>query len=331
MSFQVIRSTLLILFLQKCRNLEVTVDLVQRATWLEDIYRLPPTTSSDDESEEETSGITNRVRSPITRWYGPVRHHGSASHAIDLSTPSDSESENVLVLNGLKSNQISTKPIQAEVGDHREQRTFARILTSDSIVIDTIDIKDSVPASSSVSVHSRVPLEDAPEQATLSRVRRWSWTLLEETQDRKRAVSKAIYELSSTDKDTIRHRLQRVDRASVVREILACVDMLSRGATRMSGILPQDLAKIVTFTRLFICWWLCGNYCQKEPSKLDLIELRESLERGSRDPSVFCNYVDTVLQTTFSHKALRCPAKPSQAEIIEISDDDELPARSNTA
>ena len=104
--------------------------------------------------------------------------------------------------------------------------------------------------------------------------------------------------------------------------------MLSRGEKRIPGILPQDLPKIVRLTRLFLCWWLCGDFLHKDASREELDELTECLRKRSPDPATFCDYFDTVLGTTFSFEALSKPTQPSQAEIIEISDDDEPPAPS---
>ena len=205
-------------------------------------------------------------------------------------------------------------------------------MASDPLIVDTIETPGpAAAATTSTTVRSRPPLGDAPEHASIATVSRWSWSQLENTQDRKRVVSKAINDLSSTEREMIRQRLQKVGRANMIREIPACVDMLLRGEQRMPGILPKDLPKIVTFTNLFLCWWLCGNYFEKEPSELDLEELADCLRHHSPDPATFCDYVGTIFSTTFSHAALSRPTQPSQAEIIEISDDDEpfsqLPTR----
>ena len=96
----------------------------------------------------------------------------------------------------------------------------------------------------------------------------------------------------------------------------------------MPGVLPQVLPKIARFTKLFLCWWLCANFLHKDPSREELDELTDCLRKRSQDPATFCDYVDTVLNTTFSVEALSRPTQPSQAEIIEISDDDELPTPS---
>jgi hypothetical protein len=197
---------------------------------------------------------------------------------------------------------------------------------SDPVIADTIESPDPpVAATVFTPVRSRVPLGDAPEHASIATVSRWSWAQLTNTHDRKRIVSKAIYDLSSTDREMIRQRLHNIGRANMTREVPACVDMLIREDTRMPGILPQDLPKIVTFTKLFLCWWLCGNYFAEAPSKWHLEELSGCLGQNSPDPSTFCDYVDTVLDTTFSRTALSNPMQPSQAEVIEISDSDDEP------
>jgi hypothetical protein len=99
--------------------------------------------------------------------------------------------------------------------------------------------------------------------------------------------------------------------------------MLLRGDKRLPGILPQDMPKIVTFTKVFLCWWLCGNYLVEDPSEERLEELAGCLRQELPDPSTFCDYVNTVLSTTFSLEPLSKPMQLSHAEVIEISDDDE--------
>jgi hypothetical protein len=202
------------------------------------------------------------------------------------------------------------------------------LLKSASAVSRSVEGMNGAQAAPSIStVRSQVPFGDAPEHASIATVNRWSWSELEGTQDRKRVVSKAIYALSSTDRESIRQRLGKIGRANMIRELPACVNMLLRGENKIPGILPQDSPKIVIFTKLFLCWWFCGDYIAQEPSKQHLEELADSLREGSPDPATFCDYAATVLGTTFSRTAVNNPTQPSQAEIIEISDDDEPPPR----
>jgi hypothetical protein len=99
----------------------------------------------------------------------------------------------------------------------------------------------------------------------------------------------------------------------------------------MPGVLPRDLSKIITCTKLFLSWWLADNYFQKEATEWRLTELSECLEEGSEDPQIFYDWVRYVLANTFSPKALSTPFAPSQAEIIAISDDEvEAPRRKST-
>ncbi|KAF1362044.1 hypothetical protein EJ07DRAFT_108179 [Lizonia empirigonia] len=291
----------------KCRNLEVTVELLERANWFVSIYELSPVADSDDDEEQEEEEenevplASNRAGLSAVQSCSYSQQH-SPSQVIDLGTPSDSSGSE----------------------DDHGQKTQAFSSASISTVVDTIEDPD--PASAEISpttAHPQVPLGDAPEHASISTVRRWSWSQLQDTQDRKRVVSKAIHEMSPTDRETLRQRLQKVGRAAMAREIPGCIYMFLRGDQNMPGILPQDLAKIVTFTRLFLCWWLCGNYFEEIPLKSRLEELVDCLQQQSPDPGTFCDYVDTVLSTTFSPTALKDPMQPSQAEIIEISDDDE--------
>jgi hypothetical protein len=73
---------------------------------------------------------------------------------------------------------------------------------------------------------------------------------------------------------------------------------------------------------------LCGNYFHEAASREELDELAECLRKRSPDPATFCDYVDALLSTTFNVEVLSKPTQPSQAEIVEISDDDEPPAPS---
>ncbi|KAF1933554.1 uncharacterized protein M421DRAFT_37469, partial [Didymella exigua CBS 183.55] len=311
--------------IMKCRNLEVTVDMLERATWLEGIYKLPPDTNSDEDSQEETTKGTDQPRLSVLQTFDRTRRPNLPSEVIDLGTPSasecsESESEPPGNIPATPSTILSPKKPRVVIE--------SRPLSSDPVVFDTIEppAPAVVAASNPRIARFRAPLGDAPEHASIASVSCWRWAQLEETQDRKRAVSRAIYEMTSTDREVMRQRLQKVGRKHVIREIPACIDMLARGDKRLPGILPQDLPKIVIFTRLFLCWWLCGDFLHRDASVEELEELTNNLRQRSPDPSTFCGYIDTVLSTTFSPKALSEPAQPSQAEIIEISDDNEPPA-----
>lgn len=301
------------------------MELLERAAWFKGIYKLDPVASSDDESQGNDVHELNHTEPSALQTSDQTQRSHLLSQIIDLGTPSASECSDD---EGVPLSDIPTTPLQIEHPSRPGRVIESRPLSSDPVVLDTIETPaPAVIAPTPGVARSRAPLGDAPEHASIASVSGWSWAQLEETQDRKRAVSRAIYETSSTDREIMRQRLQKVGRANMIREIPACVDMLSRGDQRVPGILPQDLPKILNFTKLFLCWWLCGNYLQKEPSEVELEELADCLRQRSPDPSTFCDYVDTVLGTTFSLEALNKPTQPSQAEIIEISDDDEPPAQ----
>ncbi|KAJ8108758.1 hypothetical protein OPT61_g7949 [Boeremia exigua] len=318
-----------------CKHLEVTVDLMERAVWLEGIYKLPPDTGSDDEAQDEDFVLAHRDDPPLTQPSSRSQYRNPPVQVIDLdalSDLSDSGDENVSI------GGILTTPAQAINSNEAARSTQAHLSTPRAVVVNSIETPVTCSAvTASPAGRSQGPLDDAPENASISTVSRWNWEHLKETQDRKRVVSKAIYELSSADREMIRQKLHGVGRANMVREIHASVDMLLRGDRKLPGVLPKDTSKIITFANLFLCWWLCDNYFQKEPSQSDLAELASCLRQGSSDPATFCVYVDVVLSTTFSHAALNRATQPSQAEIIEISDDEQPPSqlperqKSNTA
>jgi hypothetical protein len=149
--------------------------------------------------------------------------------------------------------------------------------------------------------------------------------------DRKRIIMKAVYEMSNTDRELLRTRITTVRKNNLLMEISQCVAMLLRGDSKMRGVLPQDLDKIVKFTKLFLSWWLADNYLHKKVEKLQLEELARCLEEKSEDPDIFYNWVNHILTNTFSKEALAKPHAPSQAEIIVISDsDDDAPKPKST-
>ncbi|KAJ4353132.1 hypothetical protein N0V95_003604 [Ascochyta clinopodiicola] len=292
----------------KCRNLEVTVELLERANWLASIYEASP---------DAVSGVSNGPLLSATQHLGRLQEQNSPYEVIDLGTPSDSDPET----DHEELKDMSVMPAQGN--DKREPGVQTHFPAPDLKSADNTEtLGPLVAAAVLTTVRSGTPLGDAPENASFATVNCWSWSQLRDTQDRKRIVSKAICDLSSAKREMIRQRLHNVGRAIMIREIPACIDMLLRSDARMPGILPQDLPKIVTFTRLFLCWWLCGDYFLEEPSKLRLEELARCLQ-DSEDPATFCDYVETIFSTTFSYAALSNPMQPSQAEIIEISDDDE--------
>lgn len=294
------------------------MELLERASWLESIYKLLPDPSSDD--EPQGGGVQKNQLQPS----GPqtLRHlqRPTFCQIVDLSTLSSSYSSND------EDAPRSDIPLSIEPQSASRGATKLRDLSSDPDEIDTIEepILVAVEPTPKV-VRPRPPLGDAPEHASIVSISHWDWSQIEETQDRKRAVSRAIFEIKTADREAIRQRLLKVGRTNMVWEISACIGMLSREDKRMPGVLPQDLPKIMRFTKLFLCWWLCANFLDKDPSREELDELTDCLRERSPDPATFCDYVDTVLNTTFSIEALSRPTQPSQAEIIEISDDDELP------
>lgn len=301
--------------------------MLERAQWLEEVYKLSPDSSSDNDSQydHEARGddaqSIHQSRVPASQMLDNMQRSNAFTQVIDvvdLGTPSASEcSEGESERLG----NISATPLSVASLSKPGIINDSWTLFSDPLVVDTVEA--SAPA---VVAQSRASLGDTPEHASIASISRWTWRQLEETQDRKRAVSRAVFEMNSTDREVMRQRLQKVGRANMIREIPACIDMFARGDKRMPGVLPQDLHKIIVLTRLFLCWWTCSNRLQQRATNKELEELASCLRQRSPDPAVFCDYVDTILSTTFSLSALNQPTQPSQAEIIEISDDDDPPA-----
>ena len=317
---------------RQCGVLEVTIDSMLLAEWLLSIYELDPV----DDSEEEGEQVHNRSPSiergsprPVSRPALPAPRTPPPPEIIDLGSPSDSSDSSREQPDA--TNMDSSPPHQA----HSEERGSSspdRFHTPDSVIADTVEpppekpFQAPHPTTLGLRVRPQQQYGDEPHKASIASARRWRWADLIAEQDRKRVVTKALAEMGSDDRETIRLRLRTVGKADMIREIPACLRMLARKETKLQGVLARDMPKIVTFTRLFLCWWLCDNYFRVEPAKWHLEELGQCLEDGSPDPSTFCDYLNTIMTTTFSAEALRHPEQPSQSEIIDISSDDDEPA-----
>lgn len=260
---------------------------MELAGWLRDVYKLSPVASNDEAEELHSQEI------------------------IDLGSPSASS---------------GMGDVTGDVSDARR-----RWPTPDSVIAESVetDIAESVePVIAThpelVPAPTRINHGEEPEHASIGAVRRWLWTDLMEHLDRKRVVSKAISELRADDRELIRNRVWLVGKMASIREIAACVEMLRTGESKLLGVLPRDMPKILIFTNLFLSWWFCRNYFKgPKASKQDLKELKSCIEDGSAETNTFYDYVHTVMGTTFSEDALQHPERPSQAEVIEISDDDD--------
>lgn len=314
----------------QCRNLEVTVNSLELSEWLLSIYRLDPVDDSDDSGDDEiphSSPININGENASAR--GPVRTIPPRSQqrfeVIDLGSPPESsqgDTEDMLV--------DSSPPELPTVHHHTSSPDVDH--TPGSTVAETIELRAHVhPQNPQITTadtkRSRGHLGDEPQHASTASARWWKWSDLTSTRDRKRIITKALHEMSFSERETIRTRLGTVGKAEMIREIIACVRMLARNEKNMPGILPRDLPKIVILTRLFLSWWLCDRYLRIEPTELHLQDLEQRLQDGLPDLGTFWDYLNTVMTTTFSLTALQNPERPSQAEIIEISDDDEPPPR----
>lgn len=172
---------------------------------------------------------------------------------------------------------------------------------------------------------SSVHPSDRPEDASITTILKWNWPDLTTKKDRKRIILKILSEMVPADLENVRARVYIVRKPNLLLEIPACVDMLVRRDGRIPGYLPRDIEKIVAFTKLWLSWWLADDYfnSRKDVDKERLEECSRCLNVGSRDPGIFLDWLGYVLRSTFSDEALQSPGKPSQAEIIVISDDED--------
>ncbi|KAF2715156.1 hypothetical protein K504DRAFT_335143, partial [Pleomassaria siparia CBS 279.74] len=277
-----------------CRNMELTVEFLEYELWRLNIFE-----PNADESPNQDL------------------------HIIDLGSGSESNSDIELEDAELSQHILST---QAHVPGNSHGQTQGttssqkvsqsqRHHSSQSLA----GSRKAQPAAGDVLLHNR----DSPELSSIATVAKWGWPQLVQKHDRKRIVMKIIYEMTSSDREILRTRIMTVRKQNLLMEIPLCVAMLLRGENKIQGVLPRDLVKIVNFTKLFLSWWLCGNYFQEEAEQWQVEELAQCLDDRDTDESEFYYWVHHILENTFSKEALAKPSAPSQAEIIVIDSSDD--------
>jgi hypothetical protein len=313
---------------RQCSNLEVTIDSMELTGWLLDIYKLDPVETSEEETELDNQG----TGIPSGESLRSTHRSKLPTQIIDLGTPSESsgdDEENASSFDNMFKTATTTNTIGARPVSLRRSATpdsvIDKTVESDSVILETVEQLEPVAPDQTLPMRTPITHGDEPQNASITTVRRWRWADLLEHLDRKRVVSKAILEMGMDDREVIRNRIEQVGKTNLIKETKACVDMQWKGESRIQGVLPRDLPKIMTFTNLFLSWWFCQNHFTQSStvSSRGLEELKQYLEDGTAEISTFYDYVFTVMRTTFSPQAMQFPERPSQAEIIEISDDDD--------
>lgn len=332
-----------------CGNLEQTINNLERAKYLLDIYKNPP--RSDSGQEELHS------RSPTLQPIPP--EHDNGQEELHIRTPSTqripSESDNMQEELHCRSPSVESEsaspprrlsnhdlPVITSPACELPVPTPARRLRSTAIqrhsspnpgivetILGSLTMPTPMPRVETAPMlavpQSQVQFDDMPQLASMVTIRRWKWADLVDTKDRKRVVSKAVYEMTPEARETIRARLNDVDKQHLLRDIHACIVMLCCGEASIPGVDNGDLPKIKALTRLFLCWWLCNNYVLREPSREELHGLLEDILEDDSDLGIFYDYLRTIMMTTFSAEALQHPNRPSQYETIDISSDEYEP------
>ncbi|KAF2254111.1 hypothetical protein BU26DRAFT_236036 [Trematosphaeria pertusa] len=303
-----------------CAGLETTVDLLEQAKWLVSIYELAP--DADDRSNGGEGPSQKYVNEGESANFRPSR----TTEVIDLGSDSETpeqqeqqEEEDKMFID------IEATTADTMAGpDGSGSAIIGDVNTPEPLVIASVEPDNNVfSRQEDTPTKRQVAHGDNPEIASINTVAHWHWNSLIDKVDRKRIVMKVMHELAATDREMIRTRVKSVKKQNLLMEIPACIDMLLKKEKKMQGVLPRDLPKILTFTKLFLSWWLADNYFTKEATEFRLEELTEALDAGCPDPEIFYDWVCHILDNTFSKEALKSPHAPSQAEIIVISDDED--------
>jgi hypothetical protein len=291
---------------------------MELAAWLHGIYKLGPVDDSDEELEVDDEGAAVSPDGQRPSQDVPAHQDQPSTEIIDLGSPSESSQVEDANASPFDNNDGTITDLVEDQFDVQ-----ARSPTRDSVIADSVEPIIYAQPDEGFSIRTPINHGDEPENASIATVRRWKWGDLVEHLDRKRVVSKALNEMKSDDRESIRSRIKLIGKTSLIKEIRACIDMFCREEMKLQGVLLRDMPKYLSFTKLFLSWWFCCNYAHgPRASKTELEELKECMDSGVAETSTFYDYVYTIMGTTFSENALQHPDQPSQAEIIEISDDD---------
>jgi len=337
------------------KSLEMTVNLIEEAKWHISIYELPPQEQSDEcSSEKQTNespeGQTSKppperqanevpLERQITSYFGRAEqetrdfalalqlqeeedngHHLFQEKCRHRENISSEHANEVLVQSATPQLQQRQKLIDLgpEPESSEDENSGKDIILSGSLS----GIPSAVPMRTDPILQRSNTLGNKPEEASISTVARWDWNDLVANADRKRIVMKVLYGMEETRREELRARMATVRIHDLAIEVRACTRMLFEHTSKIQGVLPKDLSKIVTFTKIYFCWWFGQNYTEKTPSEEELNDLLNDLEAGLEDLNIFHDWVNHLLQHTFNEEALRTPHAPSQHEIIVLSDDD---------
>jgi hypothetical protein len=284
-----------------CGTLETTVDLKEEAGWLLEIYELNPIEENNNQEMDIQGPSADSVE----------LHSGRSIEIIDLGSGSESpasQQTDMDVDELLDSIELGAEAVPNVGGPSSATR------------VDTPEPMIPVVVEPDM-IQSKGP---HPELASIYAVSQWDMNELTARVDRKRIVMKVVHEMGTANRELIRTRMNFVRKKDLLMEVPACISMLSKEETKMRGVLKKDTYKIVAFTKLFLCWWLAGDYfANQQVTEWRLAELSSSLETGCQDLEIFFDWLRHILANTFSEEALKTSYVPSQAEIIIISDDED--------
>ncbi|EMD67584.1 hypothetical protein COCSADRAFT_111478 [Bipolaris sorokiniana ND90Pr] len=311
----------------QCRNLETTIQAMELAGWLRDIYQLEPVNSDDDLASSADDTSMASLPRPQAVATTEVINLDTSPEPSEIGEPRQDMADSTGNLLSHQRRTLTPDFILRDISGNSSSRQRQSLSPEIAIThsIEPVVNKNRDPLYPSGTRHTPVLRRygDDPENASINSVRRWRWQELINHLDRKRIVSKTIFEMNAGDRESVRTRVQLISKTGLLREIAACIKMLWRGESKLQGVLPRDVAKITSFTNLFLSWWFCRNYFDKpNASTPELEELKSCMDDGSAGVSAFYDYLCKIMETTFSEQALQHPDQPSQAEIIEISDDD---------
>ncbi|KAF2463726.1 uncharacterized protein BDR25DRAFT_347059 [Lindgomyces ingoldianus] len=174
-------------------------------------------------------------------------------------------------------------------------------------------------------------LTSNPALASAEEIAQWAWgEVLEDDHANERTLLKLLYEMGEAGRTMLRNRISQISRDSLMREIKRCVTMFAEGENKMEGILRDDLTKIIKLTKLFLSFYLRGNYSEQDVADDDMRELQEVLKDGlDFDLGCFFDLTEQFLGTIFqqtpnsaSSQAQSRAIPLAHTEIITISSDD---------
>ncbi len=174
----------------------------------------------------------------------------------------------------------------------------------------------------------------APEEAGIDEVVSWSFSDLEERNDRKRLVMKVMLALGPTEYSALRKWIEPLQRRHFVDEVKRGVGALMHNQQRLPGVPEKEFDNIAKFSKLYICWTTCQQRYWSDKVPQEVFKTTLTASKSASDFDIFYPFVKAVFKThqtpllfaRGSQQGFKDPFQGRELAIDQSSDSDETPA-----